>query len=272
VRAESLKLAVAFIVPCSLLWELACGGVSNDPNGISGQGRSGSGGRAGAAGAAGRAGAAGASGAGGSGALAGAGGSAGAGNEAGAAGAGLGGSGPGATVPEGCPEPTPIPAPGQDIVIRSVTFDTGEVVLQNVSNEDQTIVGGRQGWQWCNFPAYWNIVLAEENVVLSPGETYAFVSINNTMGQWSYDPEGGELGIYTTTGAFTTPSLMRAFVSWADAAQSREPTAVMAGYWTFDERIEIGPNDAGFVITGESNRASGYTGVPARCLVIPPNE
>jgi hypothetical protein len=175
-------------------------------------------------------------------------------------------------VPEGCPEPSPIAAPGQDIVIRSVTFDTGEVVLQNVSDSDQTIVGGRQGWQWCNFPAYWAIVQEEENVVLSPGETYAFVSVYNTMGQWSYDPEGGELGIYTTTGSFTTASLLRAFVSWAEAAQSREPTAVMAGYWTFDERIEIGSGDAGFVITGESNRASGYTGVPARCLVIPPNE
>jgi hypothetical protein len=157
-------------------------------------------------------------------------------------------------------------------VIRSVTFDTGDVVLQNVSDTDQTIVGGRQGWQWCNFPAYWAIVQPEESVVLSPGETYAFTAIYNTMGQWSFDPEGGELGIYTTTGSFTTVSLMRSFVSWADAAPSREPTAVLGGYWTYDERIEIGPNDGGFIITGDSNRGSGYQGVPARCIVIPPNE
>jgi hypothetical protein len=196
-----------------------------------------------------------------------------AGSQGGASGGtALGGAGQGTTVPEGCPEPSPIPADGQVIVIRSLTFDTGEVVLQNVSNTTQTIVGGRQGWQWCNFPAYWSVVLTEDDIVLSPGETYAFTAINNTMGQWSFDPEGGELGIYTTTGSFTTASLMRAFVSWADAAQSREPTAVMAGYWTFDERIEISPSDDGFIITGPSNRASGYTGVPARCLVPPPNE
>jgi hypothetical protein len=192
------------------------------------------------------------------------------GGEGGAAGSSMGGSG--STVPAGCPEPNPIPGPGAVIVIRSVTFDTGVIVLQNVSDTDQTIIGGRQGWQWCNFPVYWAVVLAEEDVVLAPGETYPFVAINNTMGQWSFDPEGGELGIYTTTGAFTTASLMRAFVSWADAQPSREATAVTGEYWTFDERIEIGPNDAGFVIVGESNRAAGYQGVPARCLVETPNE
>jgi hypothetical protein len=182
----------------------------------------------------------------------------------------MGGSG--TTVPAGCPEPNPIPGPGARIVIRSVSFNTGVIVLQNVSDTDQTILGGRQGWQWCNFPVYWNVVLTNDNVVLAPGQTFSFVAVNNTQGQWSFDPDGGELGIYTTTGSFTTIDLMRAFVSWADAQPSREPTAVMAGYWTNGERITIGPGDGGFVIVGESDRASGYRGVPARCLVDNPDQ
>jgi hypothetical protein len=79
------------------------------------------------------------------------------------------------------------------------------------------------------------------------------------------------MGIYTTTGSFTTADLMRAFVSWGDVLPQREATAAAAGYWVFDERIEIGPTDDGFVIVGDSDRASGYEGVREACLVAPPN-
>jgi hypothetical protein len=265
---DNRAFAVAFISSLSAMG-LGCGGISNDPNGINGGGGS----RAGSnnAGAAGSAGAAGAAGAGGSSEQGGSGGTSEGGSDGGTAGGSSGGAG-GTTLPAGCPEPNPIPGPGAQVVIRSVTFDTGVIVLQNVSDTNQTILGGRLGWQWCNFPVYWNVVLTDDNVVLSPGETFSFVAVNNTMGQWSFDPEGGELGIYTTTGAFREAELMRAFVSWADAQPSREATAVEGGYWTYDERIEIGANDAGFVIVGESNRAAGYQGVPARCLVDTPNQ
>ena len=114
-------------------------------------------------------------------------------------------------------------------------------------------------------------MLTEEDVVLAPGETYAFVAINNTQGQWEFDRDGGELGIYTAPGTFTTADAVVAFAIWGEAAPSREPTAVMADRWTNSERIEIGSSDAGFIIVGDATRAEGYEGVPARCLVAPPN-
>ena len=238
-----------------------CGQASNDPYGIS---RSGSGGtgRAGSTSTGGTS-------TGGTGASA-----AGTGGSAvvdgGAAGSMMGSGGGGQQLPADCPEINPIPVPGQTIVLRSVTFEPAMIVLQNVSDTIQVIGGGRQGWQWCNFPAYWPISEAGD-VELSPGETFAFEPFYNENVR-QLDPEGGEMGIYTTTGAYTTASLMRAFTSWGDVLSQREPTAVAGGYWIFNERIEIGPGDAGFVIVGESDRASGYQAVRAACLVPPPNE
>lgn len=242
----------------------ACGEISTtaDDDGIGGSAMNGGAG-AGAAGAAGSGGRGGQMGLGGV--------SGGTGVDAGPDGAAAASQGGGYVLPAGCPIPTAIPAPGQTVVIQSVRFEPGEVVVKNVSNTNQTILGGRQGWQWCNFPVYWNVVLTDEDVVLAPGETYAFIPINNTQGQWDFDRDGGELGIYTAPGTFTTVDAVVAFAIWGDAASSREPTGVMAGRWTNSERIEIGPNDAGFVIVGDATRAEGYEAVPSRCLVLPPN-
>lgn len=194
------------------------------------------------------------------------------GNGGGGAGSMTGGQGGGASVlPADCPEINPIGVPGQQIVIRSMNFVTSEVVLQNISDSNVTIVGQRNGWQWCNFPAYWTVYEAAD-VVLSPGETFAFIAVYNMTGPREFAPEGGEMGIYSTTGSFTTAELLRAFVSWGETAPLREPTAFQAGYWVYGDRIEIGPGDDGFVIVGESDRASGYQGVRQACLVAPPNE
>jgi hypothetical protein len=182
-----------------------------------------------------------------------------------------GGQGSAPPLPADCPEITPIPVPGQQIVLRSLNFNTSEIVLQNVSNTTVTILGDRQGWQWCNFPAYWTIYEAAD-VELSPGETFSFIAIYNTTGPRLLDPEGGEMGIYTTTGSFTTAELMRAFVSWGEVIPQREPTASQGGYWVYGDRIQVGPNDAGFVIVGASDRGDGYQGVRAACLAAPPNE
>jgi hypothetical protein len=185
---------------------------------------------------------------------------------------GAGGAQGGTTgLPSYCPTAAPIPAPNQVIAINSINFTSSEVVLKNVSRTSQTIRGGRQGWQWCNFPAYWNLILSETDVVLGPGETYAFIPINNTMGEWSFEREGGELGIISETGGFTTPDFYRAFVSWGETQPLREPSAVQGGYWTGGDRIEVAPGDAGFLLTGDASRAEGYTSVPAGCLVAPPN-
>ena len=246
---------------------LGCGQISTTPGeGIGGESDE-EGGRGGRAGAAGRGG----SSAGGS---SGSGGSAGdaAEPDAGNAG-GTGGSGmpQQPQLPSDCPEINPIPVPGQEIVIQSINFNNSEIVLRNVSDHPVTIVGDRTGWQWCNFPAYWAISEAG-NVELDPGETFAFIAIYNTTGPRPFDPEGGEMGIYTTTGSFTTADLMRAFVSWGDVIPQREATASQAGYWAYGDRIVIGGNSAGFVIVGESNRADGYQSVRAACLAAPPNQ
>lgn len=246
------------VTALSVVLALACGEVSDPPgSGLAGRGGGGGGGT-GQAGAAGRGG----GGAGGEGGRAGA-------VDAGAdTGAPSGGSGGG--VPAGCPSPAPIPPPGQGIVIHSINFNSGEIVLKNVSASVQTIASGRQGAQWCNYPYYWQVAYTEEDVVLAPGATFAFVPVYNTMGPWLVDREGGEMAILFGSQGFTDPDNYRAFVSWGDTDSIREPIAVQAGLWAFDERIDLG-RAAGFVLVGDATRAAGYEAVPARCLVAPPN-
>ncbi|MEY2930074.1 MAG: hypothetical protein RL033_823 [Pseudomonadota bacterium] len=180
------------------------------------------------------------------------------------------------TVPSGCPVPAPVAVPGQSIAIQSINFDTSEVVLRNVSTQDVTITGTRQGWQWCNVPAYW--YLSEVNVTLRPGQTFAFLPNYNQSGirQLFRGDDGfdtNEMGIYTVSGSFNNPELIRAFVSWGEGAQleTRESVGVQSGLWTLGERVEIGPNDSGFIATGPTDRGAGYTSVRARCLVAPRN-
>jgi len=177
--------------------------------------------------------------------------------------------------PEDCPTPNPIPAPDGDqiIVIQSVHFQRGEIVIRNVSSDPVTITGGEMGWQWCNFPQYNSIVL--EDLVLEPDQTLALRMVNQFR-YWRLYPgaEGdpNELGIYITTGAFNNSELIRAFVSWgAGLRGGRESVAVTALLWTNQDRVEIQPGHAGFIITGRADEGSGYTSVPARCLVLPPN-
>lgn len=178
----------------------------------------------------------------------------------------------GFTYPEGCPTPNPVGQPNQKVVIQSFNFDTSEVVLKNISATNQTIVGQRLGWQWCSFPSYWNIA-PQGDVVLPPGKTYKFVLINNTEGLWHLPPEGAELAIYVQSGTFDEPDKMVSFVSWGEGlgTSGREYVATNAELWTFDDRVKIGVRDSGFIVTGNTKTASGYTSVPARCLVAPEN-
>ncbi len=140
-----------------------------------------------------------------------------------------------------------------------------------------TLLGGRQGTQWCSVPAYWAITEGVD-VTLEPGATYAFIPYYNQGGPRPLfrgdDPQDtNELGIYPRPGTFDESDQIMAFVIWGQgsAGDTRESVGVMGGFWTFGQKIEIGPNDAGFIATGPTNFSSGYTGVPARCLVAPPN-
>lgn len=263
-RAPATGNVVLLLGVALALAGVACGGESNNPLGIS----TGGGGAGGSASTAGRGGAAGAAGA--SMAEGGAGGTEPA--EPGDAGA-MGGSGPagaggsGGGRPPGCPEPSPIPVPGQTIVIQSINFDTAEIILRNPTSSPQTIVLGRQGWQWCFFPMYWSFTDTETRLELAPGETYSFVAINNQSGPVNFIPDEGEMAIYPGVQLFDDYEAVQAFVAWGDVQAFRESYAVQKGYWTFGERIEIGRGHAGFIVTGETHRASGYTSAPARCLV-----
>jgi hypothetical protein len=145
-------------------------------------------------------------------------------------------------------------------------------VLKNISSTTQVIAGDRLGWQWCSFPSYWNIA-PQGDVTLPPGKTYKFELINNTQGVWPLEPTGAELGIYVESGTFDEPNKMVSFVSWGEGLPfaGRESVAVTAGLWTLGQRVSIGGNDSGFIVTGSVDDASGYEGVPARCLVGPPN-
>lgn len=184
------------------------------------------------------------------------------------------GSAPGEfSYPAGCPTPNPVGQPGQKIAIQSFNFDTSEVVLRNITSTNQTIVGQRLGWQWCSFPAYWNIA-PQGDVVLGPGKTYKFVLIYNTEGLWALPPEGSELAIYVQSGTFDEPDKLVSYVSWGDGlgGTGREYVATNANLWTYGDLVKIDNGDSGFIATGDTKVASGYTSVPARCLVAPPNE
>jgi hypothetical protein len=180
---------------------------------------------------------------------------------------------PSTGVPAGCPEPTPIAAEGQVIGIQSVHFGRSEVVLRNVSQRTQTIQGGDQGWQWCNIPGYFNVVLDERDIVLAPGETYTFSLIERGgLPRPLYNGEASEdtneLGIFTLPGSFNNPELVEAFVSWGEgsAFETRESTASMGLKWSFGSRVEIQSGHAGFVATGDATSGDGFTSVPGRCL------
>lgn len=260
-------LLMTNIALAAALSALGCGEITDNPVGQGGQAGSAMG--TGAAGSAGSSGSAGTS-------MGGSGGSQGdAGPETGT---GNGGSGP-FMYPDGCPEPRAIAAPDaveeQTTVIQSINFRTSEIVIRNISSRPIVIEGGQMGWQWCNIPGYDLLVL--ENVTLQPDDTLAFYLVQNGMvvrplfdGADSADPN--EMGIYTTTGSFMSAELLASFVSWgAGHNGGRESVAAMAGVWTFGERVEIAPGHAGFIITGRADLGSGYTSVPERCLVHPPN-
>jgi hypothetical protein len=241
---------------------VACGDASNNPNGISTGGTSA--GRGGGASTAGRSGSGGSA----------PGGSAGAGGDSSDAGlAGTSGSSDassptgGGGRPPGCPEPNPVAVTGQTVVIQSLNVNTSEMILRNATSTPQSIVLGRANWQWCNYPRYWSLSDEETTVELAPGETYSFIPVNNQSEVPELDREEGEMAIYSRAQDFNDFETLESFVAWGDVQAFRESYAVQKGVWTFGERIEIAPGDAGFIATGDTDFASGYTSAPARCLV-----
>lgn len=175
------------------------------------------------------------------------------------------------SLPPGCPTPAPEPAVGQTIAIQSINVQTSEIVLRNVATTPQTLELGRQAWQWCEWPMYSALEVDVSTVTLAPGDTYAFIAINNQSGRVTLYSDEGEMAMYPTTGVFEEYEFIQAFVAWGEIQAVRESYAVQKGLWVFGERIQINPGDAGFIATGPTDVAAGYTSVAAECLRAPPN-
>ena len=151
--------------------------------------------------------------------------------------------------------------------MQSINMNTSEIILRNATSTSQSIRLGRAAWQWCNYPRYWSISDEDTTVELAPGETYSFIPVNNQSAVPEFVAEEGEMAIYSQAQDFNDFETMQSFVAWGDVQAFRESYAVQRMIWTYDERIEIAPGDAGFIATGVTDRASGYTSAPARCLV-----
>lgn len=176
------------------------------------------------------------------------------------------------SVPPGCPTPAPEPVAGQTIAIQSINVQTSEIVLRNVATTPQTVTLGLQGWQWCYWPMYYAIAANLSGTVeLAPGETYAFIPIKNQSDTVALYPDEGEMAMYPTTGVFDEYEYIQAFVAWGEIQAFRESYAVQKGLWVFGQRIQIDPGDAGFIATGPTDVAAGYTSARAACLRAPPN-
>lgn len=263
-RISTLAYCTALLASC------ACGEISSPrPSGVGGSRAAGSGGESsGGGGEAGSANEGGTSSTGGSDSDAGLSDS---GNEGGSGGT------PDFMYPSGCPQPSPEPSdPEQSIAIQSVDFTTSEIVIRNVSSRAIEITGGPQGWQWCNIPFYDHLLDAD--LVLEPDQTLAFRLTLEENGRvvplfaGGDEDSANEIGIYIGPGGFTTATSIAAFVVWDDSIQgSRETVAAGAFLWNYNERVEIQPGHSGFIATGPTDVGSGYTSVPARCLVAPPN-
>lgn len=174
--------------------------------------------------------------------------------------------------PLGCPAANLVAAPGQRVAIRSLNFQTSEIVLQNVSNTPITIGSlldpDSIAWQWCQFPAYWHVLPAGPDVTLLPGETLAFVPARTKGVAWPLPSKGEEMAIYDGPGTYTDPDRIVAYVAWGAGPfqDGRESVAARAGFWTSGDRVRITRGAAGLLAIGSVDRRSGFAAVARNCL------
>jgi hypothetical protein len=86
--------------------------------------------------------------------------------------------------------------------------------------------------------------------------------------QWSSPGLDGEMGVFIDN-QYAAAASIRSYVTWGTgptAQGGRESTAVTAGLWTDGQRVTIADGHVGFVATGASNLAAGFTSVPAECF------
>lgn len=172
----------------------------------------------------------------------------------------------GVAAPGGCPTIEVQPVPGQALAIVAMHITEGRAVIRNASAEDQLLSADAQ---LCQRP--FCVFLGETERTLAAGEELSVdVSVSLDLAL-TFSLEGGELALHDALDVDAEGSLL-AYVSWGEGATTgpngngRETEAVAAGLWTSGERVALAPGAAGFVATGASNQAAGYTSVPAACF------
>jgi len=119
--------------------------------------------------------------------------------------------------------------PDGAIVIDSIDFDSGFIVLRNVGAAEYDLTGHFV----CNRPSY----VPLPALVLAAGDT---VEIETTG--LGVNAGNGELGVYTSSDFGSSNDIIR-YVEWGNAGHGRSGTAIAAGVWV----------DGDFVDNGEAN-------------------
>ena len=153
-----------------------------------------------------------------------------------------------------CPPRAPVVSGEADMAIVSVRFladDSAEVEMSNVGAG--FISFQARGYQLCN--GMDNCVFLSDDVPIAlPQGDSATVTIPNTVAS------GGELAIVLDI-ASDDPS-SEAYVAWG-TGQPRGSLEMLANktvpFWALGQRITISAGDTGFVCTGDTDKASGYT-------------
>lgn len=122
---------------------------------------------------------------------------------------------------------------GNALVITSVDFDAGVVVITNTGDTPYDLTGH----QLCNRPTY----VALRAQTLAPGET-----IEVPTADLGLSPDSGEVGLYTARD-FGNPDAIIRYVQWGEGDHGRAATAVEAGVWT--STVEFVPGGNGVLVT-----------------------
>jgi hypothetical protein len=153
-----------------------------------------------------------------------------------------------------CPPIAPVLPAEQDMAIVRVRFDPdggADVLMQNVGAG--LVSFAAQSYQLCNGMSNCVFLGETQSVTLVQGDSFSR-RIPNTL------PSGGELAI-----VFVTPELpisSEAYLAWGSGAANGSFESVVNNelrLWNTGERIAIQDGDTGFVGTGDTTRASGYS-------------
>ncbi|HVZ32546.1 MAG TPA: hypothetical protein VG963_08970, partial [Polyangiaceae bacterium] len=153
-----------------------------------------------------------------------------------------------------CPPIAAAPANDQDLVIARVRFDSdgsADVLMQNVGAG--LLSFGVQGYQLCNGRNNCVYLAETQSVTLLINDSFS-VRIPDTL------PSGGELAIVLNQPDL--PSSTEAYVAWGSGAANGSFEPLVNNdlrLWNTGERIAIEPGDSGFVSTGDTTKASGYS-------------